>query len=95
MSMFGILGFLSLICALLVIKDKKKYKSLVKAAGLKDNAKFASTYYSIAGLLLVIGSFVSDSYISGFIVPFLFFAFSALLSGIIIIKKSNNRETTS
>ncbi|BDH63573.1 hypothetical protein CD30_18605 [Ureibacillus massiliensis 4400831 = CIP 108448 = CCUG 49529] len=93
MGMLGILGFLSLVCAMLIVKDEKKYKPLIKACGLKDNPKFATTYYSIIGLLLVIGSFISDSYISEFIIPVFVFTFSVLMSAIIIIKKSNKQET--
>lgn len=95
MSIFGILGFLSFICALLIAKDKEKYKSLIKFCGLKDSPKFAQTYYSVIGLLLVIGSFVSNSYISGFIIPVLVIIFSALMSVFIFFAKSKKQETIS
>lgn len=95
MSVIGILGFLSLICALLIAKDKEKYKSLIKFCGLKDSPKFAQTFYSVIGLLLVIGSFISDSYISGFIIPVLVIIFSVLMSVIIFFGKSKKQENIS
>ncbi|MFS0638660.1 hypothetical protein AB1K84_22460 [Mesobacillus foraminis] len=95
MSVFGILGCLSLICALLIVKDKKKYRWLIKPVGLKDNARFASSYYSIMGLLLVSGSVISDNYISGFIIPVLAIIFSIIMSGMIIVKKMNKEKIIS
>lgn len=87
MSVIGILGTLSIICALLIVTDKQRYNWLIKPAGLDGNAKFASTYYSIMGLLLLLGSFVSNSYVKGFIIPVLVIIFSLIMSGIIIVKK--------
>lgn len=94
MTELGLLGFFSIICALLITKDKEKYRWLVKPVGL-DNTKFAVSYYSVMGLLLVLGSIISDSYISEFIIPFLAVTFSLLMGGIIIIKKSNRKVNIS
>ncbi|WP_036197053.1 hypothetical protein, partial [Ureibacillus sinduriensis] len=52
MGLFGMLRFLSLMCAMLIVKENKKYKSLIDACGLKDNPKFATIYYSILHAIL-------------------------------------------
>lgn len=44
---FSFLGFLSIICALLITVNKEKYKWLVAPAGFKQKPNIAIAFYSI------------------------------------------------
>lgn len=92
MRILGMLGFLFLLFAILISTDKSKYDWLVNSVGLKGNAKFAVSYYTIMGLLLLLGSFVTNDYITSFVIPILAIAFSVVMSVIILIVKYDNRK---
>ena len=84
------LGFLSIICSLLVMINKDKYKWLL--AGFKNKPKIAIAYYSIVGAVLMIGDFVNISYINDFILP-AFVLFLSLLTILAINSKKSNKAS--
>lgn len=85
----SLLGFMSIMCALLVKTNKDKYMWLVSKAGFKNNSKIAISYYSILGISLIIGDFVDTPYVTYFILP-LFVLFLSLLTILGLNLKKNN-----
>jgi hypothetical protein len=86
------LGFLSIICALLVTLNKVRYKWLVTPTGFKNNPKVAIAFYSVLGAALIISGFVNISYINYFILP-AFVLFLSLLTILVINSKRSNEAS--
>ncbi|TXC92828.1 hypothetical protein FS935_01115 [Metabacillus litoralis] len=89
---FSFLGFLSIICALLITVNKEKYKWLVAPAGFKQKPNIAIAFYSILGALLMLSSIVNNPYITNFILPV--FVICLCLLTILVINAKGSKSAS-
>ena len=84
------LGFLSIVCALLVTFNKGTYNWLVTSFGFKNNPKIAIYFYAILGFILIISSLVDVPYINEVILP-ASVLFLSLIAILLINSKKNDQ----
>lgn len=86
------LGFLSMICGLLITINKEKYNWLVAQAGFKQQPRIALAFYSILGALLMLSSLVNNPYVTNFILPV--FVICLCLFTILVINAKGSKSAS-